>query len=199
MPNQTDGERPGPNRNMVGVKWILSKHAPRGSESILDMKFLLSPPSLLFSLFFLVLCNSVLLCLFVTVKWMPWLSETFLLCLKDVLDFAVTQDLTFISLSVFRVLTVCPWDTAEAQSLLLRPDRLLPAHVSADENCSTRLPGPVEIQIFGQTPVHTCQHCRYQSRVWVSAVRHERGISTLNCSDGISYCGIYIWIMGSFF
>lgn len=45
MPTRLDGERPGPNRNMVGVKWILSKHALRGSESILDMKFLLSPPS----------------------------------------------------------------------------------------------------------------------------------------------------------
>lgn len=65
----------------------------------------------------------------------PDWAKLFHLCLKvkfmdfnrikmQYLDFAVTQDLTFILLSVFRVLTVCPWDTAEAQSLLLRPDRL---------------------------------------------------------------------------
>lgn len=70
MPTRLDGERPGPNRNnMVGVKWILSKHAPQGSESILHMKFSFSPhESVLFSLFLLLLCNSVLLCLVVTVK-----------------------------------------------------------------------------------------------------------------------------------
>lgn len=68
-------------------------------------------------------------------EWVNKQNFVFHLCLKvefvhfnrfkmQYLDFTVTQDLTFISLSVFRVLTVSPWDTAEAQSLPLRPDRL---------------------------------------------------------------------------
>lgn len=68
-------------------------------------------------------------------EWVCKWNFVFHLCLKvefihfnrikgQYLAFTVTQDLTFISLSVFRVLTVCLWDTAEARSLRWRPDRL---------------------------------------------------------------------------